>query len=51
MFFITDIKPENIMLTCSPENIENESFNVVVSDMGTACWTHKHFTDLIKQPK
>ena len=45
----TDIKPENIMLNCSPEDILNDKeFGVVITDMGTACWTHKHFTDNIQ---
>ena len=45
----TDIKPENILLTKKIKDIKSEDdINLCIADLGTACWTFKHFTSNVQ---
>jgi len=38
----TDLKPENILV-----KVEDSSVTIKIGDLGSGCWTHKHFTNNI----
>ena len=49
----TDIKPENILLRkkiddINFDNFNEEDFNIVIIDYGTACWKDEHFSDYVQ---
>ena len=38
----TDLKPENILV-----KVEDSNVTIKIGDLGSGCWTHKHFTNNI----